>query len=93
VLYVEISRYDALRWFPQGGIFAEVGVFRGDFSRKIIDVVAPKRLQLIDVWKWTYYDWDKPSASELKNIAHFQTWAKSLDPEYDGGCLNASTRI
>jgi hypothetical protein len=46
VLYVEISRYDALRWFPQGGIFGEVGVFKGDFSRKIIDVVAPKQLHL-----------------------------------------------
>jgi hypothetical protein len=54
VLYVEISRCDALRWFPPGGVFAEVGVFKGDFSRKIIDVVAPKQLHLIDVWKWTY---------------------------------------
>ena len=85
MLYVDISRYDALKWFPQGGIFGEVGVFRGDFSRKIIDVTAPKQLHLIDVWQWTYYDWDKPPACELKNIAHFQTWAKSLDPHYDGG--------
>jgi hypothetical protein len=85
VLYVEISRYDALRWFPQGGIFGEVGVFKGDFSHKIIEFIAPKKLHLIDVWKWTYYDWDKPPVSELKNIADFKVWAKSLDPEYDGG--------
>jgi hypothetical protein len=85
VLYVEASRYDALRWFPRGGIFGEVGVFKGDFSRQIIDVVAPKRLHLVDVWKWTYYDWDRPPSSELGNIEQFKAWAKSLDPEYDGG--------
>jgi hypothetical protein len=35
--------------------------------------------------KWTYYDWNNPPASELKNIENFKVWAKSLDPEYDGG--------
>jgi hypothetical protein len=92
VLYVEISRYEALKWFPQGGVFAEVGVFKGDFSRKIIDAVAPKRLHLIDVWKWTYYDWDKPPASELKNIAQNRS-IPNMTAAIPIGCLNASTRI
>jgi hypothetical protein len=85
MFYAEVNRYDALKWFPQGGVFGEVGVFKGDFSRKIIDVVAPKKLHLIDVWKWTYYDWERPPASEQKNIENFKAWAKSLDPQYDGG--------
>jgi hypothetical protein len=85
MFYVEINRGDALKWFPQGGVFGEVGVFKGNFSRQIIDVVVPKKLHLIDVWKWIYYDWDNPPASELTNIQEFKEWAKSLDPEYDGG--------
>jgi hypothetical protein len=32
---------------PTGRRFCRGGVFKGDFSRKIIDVVAPKQLHLI----------------------------------------------
>jgi hypothetical protein len=39
-----------LEMFPSGSVGAEVGVHRGDFSRAILDTVAPARLHLIDPW-------------------------------------------
>ena len=35
---------------PRGGVCAEIGVWRGDFSQRILDVLAPKELHLIDPW-------------------------------------------
>ena len=35
---------------PSGSLGAEIGVYRGDFSRWILDVVGPENLTLIDPW-------------------------------------------
>ena len=44
------TRQQLLRFLPQGGIVAEVGVFQGEFSRKIFDITQPSKLHLIDPW-------------------------------------------
>jgi hypothetical protein len=41
-----------LRSFGRGGVGAEIGVFRGDFSEQILLHVRPHRLHLIDPWKF-----------------------------------------
>jgi hypothetical protein len=43
-----------LRHLPRGSVGAEVGVFRGQFTRHILDVVRPSRLHLVDAW-WLLY--------------------------------------
>jgi len=35
---------------PKGGVGAEIGVWKGDFSEKILQVAEPKLLHLIDPW-------------------------------------------
>jgi predicted O-methyltransferase YrrM len=35
---------------PSGGVCAEIGVFEGDFSARILRLNQPKRLYLIDPW-------------------------------------------
>jgi predicted O-methyltransferase YrrM len=35
---------------PSGGVCAEIGVFEGDFSARILRLSQPKRLYLIDPW-------------------------------------------
>lgn len=37
---------------PNGAICAEIGVYRGDFSRKILAFAKPEQLHLIDPWKF-----------------------------------------
>lgn len=44
------DRVQLLRLLPKGGVVAEVGVFRGDFSARILEITSPRRLHLIDPW-------------------------------------------
>src|SRR5215208_4340165 len=37
---------------PKGSVCAEIGVHEGEFSKRILDIVKPKRLHLIDPWKY-----------------------------------------
>lgn len=53
-------RHAVLALFPENAVGAEVGVFRGDFSRRIVDVCKPKKLFLVDPWQ----NFDEPSLSK-----------------------------
>jgi hypothetical protein len=48
----ESVRDDLLRKLARGGVGAEIGVFRGDFSERILLIARPRRLHLIDPWKF-----------------------------------------
>jgi hypothetical protein len=41
-----------LRDLPRGSVGAEVGVWKGDFSKQIIRLVKPRRLFLVDPWQF-----------------------------------------
>lgn len=41
-----------LRRLPRGSVGAEIGVYRGDFSARILQVVYPSMLHLIDPWEY-----------------------------------------
>jgi len=51
---LHIKRPELLSMLPKESVGAEVGVGRGTFSEKIIDVVNPVKLYLIDTWRF----WD-----------------------------------
>jgi hypothetical protein len=55
-------REQLLRSFGRGGVCAEIGVFRGDFSEQILLHVRPQRLHLIDPWKF------EPAAAYEKSL-------------------------
>jgi len=44
-------RVRLLARLPRGGVGAEIGVWKGDFSERILEVVRPVRLHLIDPWQ------------------------------------------
>jgi hypothetical protein len=44
------DRIELLNALPKGGVIAEVGVYKGNFSRHILEIIKPKRLHLIDPW-------------------------------------------
>jgi hypothetical protein len=61
-----------LRLLPTGSIGAELGVFKGEFSRQIIQVVRPKELHLIDVW-WYLYGEFYPDWGEYTDYGRLRT--------------------
>jgi len=46
------SRTFLLRRMPKGSVCAEIGVFRGQFSQQIVGKTRPRKLHLIDPWKY-----------------------------------------
>ena len=46
------NRQFLLEMMPKDSICAEIGVARGNFSQKILDVVKPKLLYLVDPWQY-----------------------------------------
>jgi hypothetical protein len=58
---------------PKGGVGAELGVYKGHFTRFILDVVAPERLHLIDPWyllgeRWEWADGNQSTIEALAGI-------------------------
>ncbi len=45
-------RIRLLKLMPKGSVCAEIGVWKGEFSREILKIVRPERLHLIDPWKY-----------------------------------------
>jgi hypothetical protein len=41
-----------LELLPPASVGAEIGVWQGDFSARILEVVRPRRLHLIDPWRY-----------------------------------------
>lgn len=44
------NRKQLLHYLPKHGVGCEIGVFKGQFSRALIDIVQPRKLHLIDPW-------------------------------------------
>jgi len=53
------SRDFLLAKMPKNSICAEIGVLRGDFSMRILRIVNPKKLYLIDSWEFQKRDPNK----------------------------------
>lgn len=53
------NRIDLLNQFPKNSIGIELGVHLGDFSEKILQIVDPKELHLVDAWD--YIPLNKPA--------------------------------
>ncbi len=47
-------RHEFLELFPNNSIGLELGVFKGEFTKQILEIVKPSELHLIDVW-WKLY--------------------------------------
>jgi len=64
---------------PLNSIGAEIGVFKGEFSRAILEIVQPKRLHLIDPWylfgeNWDWAQNDKSTINALIGVLDSFRW-------------------
>lgn len=46
----EEARTHVLKGLPRGAVGAEIGVWRGDFSARILETGQPRLLHLVDPW-------------------------------------------
>jgi hypothetical protein len=46
----DMLRGRLLKGLPKGGVVAEIGVWEGGFSQRILEICEPKELHLIDPW-------------------------------------------
>jgi hypothetical protein len=51
-LIVGYERDYLLKAMPKNSIAAEIGVYKGEFSVRILKIVKPQKLYLIDPWKY-----------------------------------------
>lgn len=63
------NRRTLLQLLPQQGVFAELGVDEGNFSKEILQYNQPQRLHLIDVWEDVRYNKQKEQGVRAK-LAH-----------------------
>jgi hypothetical protein len=56
---------------PKNLVWAEVGVYRGDFSQFIIDTCSPAKYYLIDNWRFEIQE-HNPFADDTENFSNFR---------------------
>ena len=66
------SRSNIFNILPKNSICAELGVFKGSFSKQIIKYTSPKEIYLIDVW-WTEFGEYYPDWGEYTNYGKLKT--------------------
>jgi hypothetical protein len=64
------DRNSLIQQLPKNAIWAEVGVYRGDFSQQILDLCTPSELYLIDNWKFEIKE-HSPFTDEAENFSGF----------------------
>jgi SAM-dependent methyltransferase len=64
------TRLDLIKNIPSGCVWAEVGVYRGDFSRSVLELCNPSEFYLIDSWKYDFQQ-HVPFADITENYSEF----------------------
>lgn len=54
-----VDRDELLMKLPRNGVVAELGVDRGEFSRRILELTDPEKLHLVDPWNSDRYSDDR----------------------------------
>jgi len=86
------DRGDALNYMPKNGIVAEIGVAYGDFSRKIIDALSPKKFFAIDFFSRdnpfvNFYYMEQNDLFSRDNMPHQQWYENRFKAEIECGMM------
>ncbi|MGA0394208.1 MAG: class I SAM-dependent methyltransferase [Rhodospirillales bacterium] len=69
-----MPRVDLLALLPQQGVVAEIGVWRGDFSREIFKKNKPSKFHLIDPWRFIDRDDYRDDPTNSQNKEHEENY-------------------
>jgi len=76
------TRESIIESLPKHSIGAEIGVFEGEFSKKIYDINQPAKLYLVDIFQGTMVSGDEDGGN-MKTI-NLNDAYESLRKEYSG---------
>lgn len=83
------ERAIVLDLLPKGGVGAEIGVHKGDFSEALLRTVAPKKLHLVDPWKHE----DAPEYKDAWYGGQAQGGQGEMDARYEGVRKRFETQV
>ena len=81
--FVLSDRNGLIRPVPKNAVWAEVGVYKGDFSQIVLDTCGPSRYYLIDNWKFDP-DEHNPFQDTTENFSNGDKAAAGFAPENSG---------
>lgn len=67
------TREELLKFLPQNGVVAELGVDEGNFSQLILSINNPQKLHLIDFWGSKRYNQSKRKKVENRFLNHTES--------------------
>ncbi|MBS0534441.1 MAG: class I SAM-dependent methyltransferase [Proteobacteria bacterium] len=72
MFFVVGDRDRLIEQYPRNQVWAEIGVYRGDFSQKVVDICKPAEYYLIDNWTFEIKD-HNPFPDEAENFGGFSS--------------------
>ena len=81
------DRVDALQMLPKNGRIAEIGVARGDFSRRMIDLLEPVKFDAFDVFRLheAGFFWGKDASEHFNNLSQREFYERRFETEITSG--------
>jgi Methyltransferase domain len=70
VFFLMADRTRLIQQVPKNAVWAEIGVYKGDFSQQVLDACEPAEYYLIDNWKFEIAD-HNALAGETENFSNF----------------------
>lgn len=77
------SRLAMIAELPNGSVGAEIGVYRGSYSRQVLDLPNVAKLFLVD--PWTKYEGYNDTINAEDQEAHYQETRRQVAPELRSG--------
>lgn len=75
------TREELIEFFPKNSIGVEIGVWKGQFSKILLDTVNPKMLYLIDPWEGDVMSGDK-NGNNIVTINLPTYFIENIIPEF-----------
>jgi hypothetical protein len=75
------TREELIKLLPKNSVGAEIGVWKGQFSKILLDTVEPKMLYLIDPWEGDVMSGDK-NGNDIVTINLDDYFISNIIPEF-----------
>lgn len=90
MLLLNMNRNDVLKYLPQNGIAAEIGVAVGEYSEHLLNGLNPRALHLIDPWRFQNvpdYLTDRNNTTDEEGDRRYKGVLEKFAPQISNGIV------